>query len=153
MTVSRCSIPTAGGSRSIFYAVLVAAFWRVGWLAGLIVKGGGFGLIVNIVVGIAGAFVGNYVFGHLGISVGSGLVSALVSALAGALILNWQRDNGPPRFAPADLEGAAELPGDGAGEGSEDGARERLPVVVDGIATTPSPEGEDSLNLGLIQVK
>jgi len=67
--------------------IILALGAVVGWLAGLIVKGGGFGLIVNIVVGIAGAFVGNFVFGYLGISVGSGMVSALVSALAGAVIL------------------------------------------------------------------
>lgn len=59
----------------------------VGWLAGLIVRGGGFGLIVNIVVGILGAFVGKYLFAKLGITVGSGLTATLVSATAGAVVL------------------------------------------------------------------
>ena len=59
----------------------------VGWLAGLIVRGGGFGLIVNIVVGILGAFVGKYIFANLGISGGSGLTATLVSATVGAVIL------------------------------------------------------------------
>ena len=60
---------------------------QVGWLAGLVVRGGGFGLIVNIVVGILGAFVGKYIFAELGITVGSGLIATLVSATVGAVIL------------------------------------------------------------------
>jgi uncharacterized membrane protein YeaQ/YmgE (transglycosylase-associated protein family) len=59
----------------------------VGWLAGLIVRGGGYGLIVNTIVGILGAFVGNYIFAELGITVGSGMAATLVSATAGAVVL------------------------------------------------------------------
>ena len=58
-----------------------------GWLAGLIVKGYGFGLLGNIVVGIIGAFVGGWLFSYFGIAVGTGLVSAIVSATAGAVVL------------------------------------------------------------------
>jgi len=57
-----------------------------GWLAGNILKGGGFGLVVNILVGIVGAFIGNYVFGLLGIVAG-GSIGQLVAATIGALIL------------------------------------------------------------------
>ena len=39
-----------------------------GWLAGKIMKGGGFGLVGNIIVGVVGAIVGGYVFNFLGIS-------------------------------------------------------------------------------------
>ena len=68
--------------------LVVVVFGAVaGWLAGLIVKGGGFGLIVNIILGIAGAFVGKYLFAQLGISIGSGLVASMVSAVAGAVVL------------------------------------------------------------------
>ena len=42
-----------------------------GWLAGTLMKGGGFGLLGNIVVGIIGAVIGGFVFGLLGISVGA----------------------------------------------------------------------------------
>ena len=59
----------------------------VGWVAGLIVRGGGFGLIVNMIVGIFGAFVGQYIFAELGITVGSGLTATLVSATVGAVVL------------------------------------------------------------------
>jgi uncharacterized membrane protein YeaQ/YmgE (transglycosylase-associated protein family) len=58
-----------------------------GWLAGTSVKGGGFGLIGDIVVGIVGAFIGGWLSGVLGISIGSGLLSSLVTATAGAIIL------------------------------------------------------------------
>ena len=57
-----------------------------GWLAGNILRGGGFGLLINVLVGIVGAFIGNYVFGLLGIMAG-GSVGQLVAATIGALIL------------------------------------------------------------------
>ena len=58
-----------------------------GWLAGLIVKGGGQGILINIVVGIVGAFIGNWLFGALDVTIGSGFVPALVSATVGAVVL------------------------------------------------------------------
>ena len=58
-----------------------------GWLAGILMKGGGFGLPVNIIIGIIGAVVGGYLFGLLGISAGGGLVGSLVTAVAGAVAL------------------------------------------------------------------
>ncbi len=58
-----------------------------GWLAGTLMKGGGFGLIGNIVVGIIGAVVGGYVFGLLGISMGGDLIGSIITATAGAAIL------------------------------------------------------------------
>jgi uncharacterized membrane protein YeaQ/YmgE (transglycosylase-associated protein family) len=58
-----------------------------GWLAGLLVKGGGFGLIGDIVVGIIGAVIGGWLAGTLGISIGSGLVASIVTAVIGAVIL------------------------------------------------------------------
>ncbi len=57
-----------------------------GWLAGTIMKGGGFGLIGNIVVGIIGAVVGGFVFGFLGISTG-GLIGSIITATVGAVVL------------------------------------------------------------------
>lgn len=67
--------------------IILALGAVVGWLAGLVVRGGGFGLIVNIIVGILGAFVGKYIFAELGVTVGSGLTATLVSATFGAVIL------------------------------------------------------------------
>lgn len=58
-----------------------------GWLAGKIVKGKGFGLIGDLIVGVIGAFLGGWVFGLLHISIGSGLLGTFITALAGAVIL------------------------------------------------------------------
>lgn len=49
-------------------------------------KGGGFGLLGNIVVGVIGAVLGGFVFGLLGISAG-GLIGSIVTATAGAALL------------------------------------------------------------------
>lgn len=66
----------------IFLAIGAVA----GWLAGVILKGGGFGLLVNIVIGILGAVVGGFAFGLLGISAG-GLLGAIITATVGAVLL------------------------------------------------------------------
>jgi uncharacterized membrane protein YeaQ/YmgE (transglycosylase-associated protein family) len=58
-----------------------------GWLAGQLMRGGGFGLLGNIVVGIIGAFVGGFLFGLVGLSAGSGLVGSLITAVVGAAVL------------------------------------------------------------------
>jgi uncharacterized membrane protein YeaQ/YmgE (transglycosylase-associated protein family) len=57
-----------------------------GWLAGLIMKGGGFGLFVNIIVGIVGAIVGGWVFGLFGFE-STGLIGSMITAVVGAVIL------------------------------------------------------------------
>jgi len=58
-----------------------------GFLAGKIVEGGGFGLIVDIIVGIVGAVIGGYLAGVLGISIGGGFISSIIVAVIGAVIL------------------------------------------------------------------
>jgi uncharacterized membrane protein YeaQ/YmgE (transglycosylase-associated protein family) len=58
-----------------------------GWLAGKIVRGTGFGIIGDIVVGIAGAFVANWLFPKLGFQVGTGLVREIIDSAIGAIIL------------------------------------------------------------------
>ena len=57
-----------------------------GWLAGMVMKGGGFGLLGDIVVGIIGAFIGVWLFGVLGISAG-GFIGAVATAFVGACVL------------------------------------------------------------------
>jgi uncharacterized membrane protein YeaQ/YmgE (transglycosylase-associated protein family) len=57
-----------------------------GWLAGTLMKGGGFGLLGNIIVGIIGAVLGGFVFGFLGISAG-GLIGSIITATVGAALL------------------------------------------------------------------
>lgn len=58
-----------------------------GWLAGLIVKGYGFGIIGNIVVGILGSVVAGWLFSNAGIMPGSGIFGAIVAATLGAIVL------------------------------------------------------------------
>lgn len=58
-----------------------------GWLAGQITKGGGFGIIKNIILGIIGAVVGGWLFGILGISIGGEWIGPIITATVGALIL------------------------------------------------------------------
>ena len=57
-----------------------------GWLAGQIMKGRGFGLVGNLVVGVVGAIIGGYLAGTLGIGA-SGLVGSLLIATLGAVVL------------------------------------------------------------------
>ncbi len=58
-----------------------------GWLAGKIVEGSGFGLIIDIVVGIIGAVIGGWLAGVLGLHFGGGLISSIIVAVIGAVVL------------------------------------------------------------------
>ena len=58
-----------------------------GWLAGTLVKGGGFGLVGDRVVGIVGAFLGGFLFSTFGVSLGGGLVGSIIVATVGAVVL------------------------------------------------------------------
>jgi uncharacterized membrane protein YeaQ/YmgE (transglycosylase-associated protein family) len=58
-----------------------------GWLAGMLVKGGGFGVVGDIIVGVLGALVGGFLFGFLGFSGGGGLLGSIVVATVGAVVL------------------------------------------------------------------
>jgi len=58
-----------------------------GWLAGVIMKGGGYGVVGDIVVGIVGALIGGWLFSTMGVSTGGGLLGAIIVALVGAIVL------------------------------------------------------------------
>jgi uncharacterized membrane protein YeaQ/YmgE (transglycosylase-associated protein family) len=58
-----------------------------GWLAGQVMKGGGYGVAVDIILGILGGIVGGWVFGALGIGAGSGMIGSVIVAFVGAVIL------------------------------------------------------------------
>lgn len=58
-----------------------------GWLAGVVMKGGGYGVVGDIVVGIVGALIGGWLFSKMGVSAGGGLVGAIIVAFIGAVIL------------------------------------------------------------------
>jgi len=58
-----------------------------GWLAGLIVRGMGFGLIGNIIVGIVGAFIAGWLLPRVGIAIGGGMIASIINATIGAVVL------------------------------------------------------------------
>ena len=58
-----------------------------GWLAGQLVRGTGFGLIGDLIIGVIGAFIGTWLLPRLNIHIGSGMVGAIVSATIGAVLL------------------------------------------------------------------
>jgi uncharacterized membrane protein YeaQ/YmgE (transglycosylase-associated protein family) len=66
--------------------IILAIGAVAGWLAGVIMKGSGFGLLGDIVIGIIGAFIGGFLFSFLGISAG-GLIGQIITATVGAVVL------------------------------------------------------------------
>jgi len=58
-----------------------------GWLAGVVMKGGGYGILVDIILGILGGFVGGWLFGMMGIWPGGGMIGSIIVAFVGAVIL------------------------------------------------------------------
>jgi len=69
----------------LIIALVIGAI--AGWLAGVIVKGGGFGLLGDIVVGIIGSLVAGWLFPRLGVSLGGGWIGAILSSTLGAIIV------------------------------------------------------------------
>ncbi len=72
-------------AQSLIIFLIVGAI--AGWLAGQIMRGGGLGLVGDIIVGIIGAFLAGMLFPRLGLHIGSGLLGAIISATIGACIL------------------------------------------------------------------
>ena len=58
-----------------------------GWLAGQVMRGGGYGVLVDIILGILGGLVGGWLFGALGIWQGGGMIGSIIVAFVGAVIL------------------------------------------------------------------
>jgi len=72
-------------SESLLIILVVGVI--AGWLAGQIARGSGFGLVGDLMIGVAGAFIGSWLLPQLGIHFGSGMIAAIVNATIGALIL------------------------------------------------------------------
>ncbi len=70
---------------TFIYFIIIGAI--AGWLAGKIMKGGGFGLLMNMVLGIIGGVVGGWVFGLFGLSTDGRLIGSLLTSVAGAVII------------------------------------------------------------------
>jgi uncharacterized membrane protein YeaQ/YmgE (transglycosylase-associated protein family) len=67
-------------------------YWLVvgliaGWLTGVVMKGGGYGIVADIVLGILGGVLGGWVFSMLGFGAGGGLIGGVIVAFVGAVIL------------------------------------------------------------------
>jgi uncharacterized membrane protein YeaQ/YmgE (transglycosylase-associated protein family) len=70
----------------------ILVMWMVvglvaGWLAGIVMKGGGYGLIGDIVLGLVGSIVGSWIFGALGVYPRAGMLAAVVVAFVGAVLV------------------------------------------------------------------
>lgn len=72
-------------TQSLFVMLIIGGV--AGWLAGLIVKGYGFGLLGNIVIGIVGALVAGWAFPLLGLGFGGGVLASIFHATLGAVIV------------------------------------------------------------------
>ena len=69
----------------LLYWVVVGLI--AGWLAGVVMKGGGYGIVMDIVLGMLGAILGGWIFSMLGIGAGGGLIGGIVVAFIGAVAL------------------------------------------------------------------
>jgi uncharacterized membrane protein YeaQ/YmgE (transglycosylase-associated protein family) len=79
------STEDAMSNESLLTILLVGLI--AGWLAGLILRGAGFGIISDLIIGILGAFIGDWLLPRLGLHLGSGIVPAIVNATIGAILL------------------------------------------------------------------
>jgi uncharacterized membrane protein YeaQ/YmgE (transglycosylase-associated protein family) len=67
--------------------IILAIGAVAGWIAGLLFKGGGFGLLGNIIVGIIGGIIGGWLLPKLGVHIGSGMGGVILTSVLGALAL------------------------------------------------------------------
>jgi uncharacterized membrane protein YeaQ/YmgE (transglycosylase-associated protein family) len=75
------------GKMGFIYWIIVGLI--AGWLAGKVMKGGGYGVLFDILLGIVGGIVGGWFFGMLGIWPGGGIIGSIIVAFIGAVILVW----------------------------------------------------------------
>ncbi len=69
----------------ILWFILIGV--AAGWLAGQFMRGGGFGVVGDLVLGVVGALVGGFLFRQLGLAAGGGLIGALIVATIGAVVV------------------------------------------------------------------
>ena len=69
----------------MLYAILVGLI--AGWLAGQVMRGGGYGIIVDILLGLVGGVLGGWLFSSMGIFPGGGIIGSILVAFVGAVIL------------------------------------------------------------------
>lgn len=76
-----------GGNTLVGLLITLIIGAIVGWIASVIMKGGGSGLVMDIILGIGGAFVAGWLFPLIGVSFGAGLIPAIIASVIGAIIL------------------------------------------------------------------
>lgn len=83
--------PRAGARKEELMNFLMWIFAGLiaGWLAGQVMKGGGYGVVVDIILGILGGFVGGWLFRFLGFGLSHGFIGSIIVAFVGAVILVW----------------------------------------------------------------
>ena len=69
----------------MLYSIVVGLI--AGWLAGQVMRGGGYGILIDIVLGLVGGVIGGWLFGALGLSAGGGVIGSVLVAFVGAVIL------------------------------------------------------------------
>jgi len=69
----------------IIWVILVGI--AAGFLAGFLMKGRGFGWLINLLLGLAGALIGSWLLGVLGVDLGDGIIGSLIAATIGAVVL------------------------------------------------------------------
>jgi uncharacterized membrane protein YeaQ/YmgE (transglycosylase-associated protein family) len=69
----------------MLYSIIVGLI--AGWLAGQVMRGGGYGILVDILLGLVGGVIGGWLFGAMGASAGGGIVGSIIVSFVGAVIL------------------------------------------------------------------
>lgn len=69
----------------MLYTLIVGLI--AGWLAGVVMKGGGYGLLIDLVLGLVGGLIGGWIFTALGIWPAAGLLGSVLVAFVGAVVL------------------------------------------------------------------
>jgi uncharacterized membrane protein YeaQ/YmgE (transglycosylase-associated protein family) len=72
-------------NENLLVIILVGLF--AGWLAGQVMRGSGFGLVGDLIVGLLGALVGDWLLPRLNIHLGVGIVALIINAVVGAIVL------------------------------------------------------------------
>jgi uncharacterized membrane protein YeaQ/YmgE (transglycosylase-associated protein family) len=72
-------------NESLLVIILVGLI--AGWLAGQVMRGSGFGLIGDLIVGLLGALIGDWLLPRLNIHLGAGIVALIINAFVGAIVL------------------------------------------------------------------
>jgi uncharacterized membrane protein YeaQ/YmgE (transglycosylase-associated protein family) len=85
--MSACTALPRHEEESMGIILWIVAGLIAGWLTGKIMKGSGYGFIVDILLGIAGAIVGGFIARHLGLDPNGGFIYSTLIAVGGAIIL------------------------------------------------------------------